>query len=254
MVRITVLVLSFILVDVASAEIRETKRMTEALSLARPGDVVVLDIDNTTLEPNQSLVSDQWYAHTVDQLVKSGLSRDEAIDRAIARVIRVQPKTKVHPVESDTPALIQWVQARGISVYFLTARPLELKEVSLRQLNSVGVYPRGGGVEFSKGNEVELYNGILLVGPRNNKGLVLAQFFKEKGIKHRQVIFVDDKEGHVKNMEAIFASNGIANLNFRYGAADEKVKAFRPEIADVQWAHFEKTGEILSDDEADRLL
>lgn len=238
----------------ASAEIHETKFMSEALSQARPGDIVVLDIDNTTLEPNQSLASDQWYGYTVEQYQRGGFSPDESIDRAIARVLQVQPKTGVHPVELDTPGLIRDLQKRGIAVYFLTARPTELKETTLRQLNSIGIQPNSGGLKFTNDKEIELYHGVLLVGPRNNKGRILAQFLDEKALKPNKLIFVDDKEHHVKNMEAVLSQRGIVNLNYRYGAADEKVKSFRPQITDIQWSHFEKTGMILSDEEAESLM
>ena len=64
------------------------------------------------------------------------------------------------------------------------------------------------------------------------------------------VVFIDDKSKHTASVNTAIDGLGIEDFEFRYGAADEKVKAFDPALAEVELCYFEKTGVILSDDEA----
>lgn len=234
----------------AFADIREVQSMKEALAIVTTGDVVVFDIDNTISEPAQTLGSDQWYSYLVDKYKKSGLSEDQAIDQAIQEWIEVQLFTKARPVEAVTPGLIAGLQARNVMTIALTARPVELKDSTVDQLKSIDVNFQSYGLNFSDAIDVQLYKGVLFVGPKRNKGLVLEKFFEAVKVKPKRLIFVDDKVKHVKNMEEVFAKKGFANINFRYGAADATVAAFQSELADYQWSFFQDTGGLLSDEDA----
>lgn len=232
-----------LLAQTSFAEIREIKKMSEAFREVASSDLLVLDIDNTILEPKQTLGSDQWFSY---------LAGKTSVDAAIPVWEDVQNLTKVHAVESDTPALIRQAQQRGVVVLALTARPVSLKRETFRQLKSLGVRLANPAEDYSDGESVQLYNGVLFVGPHNNKGLVLAKFLEAVGRNPSRLIFVDDKLKHVKNMDAVFSK--IANINFRYGAADERVNSFSPAIANKQWELFENEGVLVSDDEAKKLL
>lgn len=240
---------------VASAEIRETNFMSDALSNVKSGDVVVVDIDNTILEPVQTLGSDQWYGYVVEKYKESGMDESQAIDHAISDWVQVQKVTDVRKLEKLTPSLIKRVQAKNIMIIALTARPTSLSDTTWRQLISAGIQFKNYGYSYKDGSDIDFQNGILFVGPRNNKGIVLSKFFEQLKIKPQRLIFVDDKEKHVKNMEAVFAKSGLVNINFRYGAADERVKSFWSDLADVQWDYFQKhSGALLTDAEAEKLL
>jgi hypothetical protein len=236
----------------SAAEIRQTSNMAEAFREVQPTDVLVLDIDNTILEPVQTLGSDQWFGHTVTNYVKSGLSEKLAVDSAIEDWQQVQNATAVKAIERTTPFLIRQAQERGTVVFALTARPLSLKHSSIRQLRSLGVSLKNPVSKYSEGDSVELFQGVLFVGPHNNKGQVLAKFFESQKLRPSRLIFVDDKEKHVKNMDAVFTE--IPNVNFRYGAADATVKSFSSDIANLQWSYFLDRNYLLSDAEAKALL
>ncbi len=234
---------------IASAEVREILSIKKALSVVTGGDIVVLDIDNTILRPMQTLGSDQWYGYLVNKYKQSGLSDDHAIHKAIREWLQVQLVTAVQPVEKVTPPLIEAIQAKGIMVIALTARPIDLKFTSADQLSSIEVHFRDYNLSYNDGQEVEFYRGILFVGPKNNKGVVLNQFFKAHNLTAKRLIFVDDKERHVRNMDSVFTPIGITNINFRYGGADAQVKSFNPRISEVQWSHFQCADRDLWTDE-----
>ena len=232
------------------AVVKESNSMKESLSDVREGDLVVFDIDNTLIEPVQTLGTDQWYDYLVRKYKSSGLDENQAINKAIEEWTAAQKQTRVRPVESNTPSVIQTLLKRKIPVLALTARPTSLKNTSMIQLKSVGISIPESNLSLPPGSDVQTLNGIIFVGPKNNKGVVLAQILKLNGINPQRLIFVDDKEKHVRNMDAALAHFSFENINYRYGAADAHVHSFNPEIADIQQAHFKSTNTILSDEAA----
>lgn len=238
----------------AFAEIKETKFISEAFSEIIQGDVIVLDIDNTILGPTQTLGSDQWFGYNVGKFINSGESENQAIDHAISNWMLVQNVTRVSTIEKITPSLILMAQKKNVMVFALTARPIELGNTTINQLRSLGVRFKNNGISYSDGNSVEFNNGILFVGPKNNKGVVLSQFFRKLNIQPNRLIFIDDKEKHVKNMEEVFAKSGLNNINFRYGATDQKVKSFRSDVAEVEWEYFKNFGVLITDEVAEQII
>lgn len=228
---------------IALAEIRESFSILDVAKEARPGDVVVFDIDNTILEPTQTLGSVQWY----DDLIQEKVPEHQAL----AKFTLVQRKTSTRLVDPHTAKAIGWFQAKNIPVFALTARPIELAEVSPRQLLKSGVdlsVTAPSDLQLPV-NDVVYHRGVLSVGAQNNKGVVLRETLKLNRIQPRRVLFIDDKANHVANMEKALQGEFI-NINFRFGVADARVRSFNRNIAKTQWAHFVKTNEILSDEEA----
>jgi FMN phosphatase YigB (HAD superfamily) len=214
----------------ASARIIETNAMEEILPHITKKTWVVFDLDNTVMEPTQTLGSDQWF----DYLVK----QTGSVEQAIELWESVQAHTRMQPVEEGTPILIQRLQARGYKVFALTARPQSLNSVTVKQLASLGV-------RFSK---------IVSIGPTSNKGDTLLNELSQAEVLPPRVVFVDDKQKHVKNVEEALDTAGIDNIEFRYGAADPKVRAFNAKIAAIQLRHFQNTGIIISDSQARAIL
>jgi len=208
--------------------------MRLALSSLSPDDLVVFDLDNTVLEPKQTLGSDQWWGALVQKNLASGMNEDQAIDAAITDWMKVQKETKVQAVEMDTPSLISNLQKKMIPSFALTARPQEVKNITLLQLRSLKI-------QFSK---------VIFLGPKQSKGEVLAEFVKRMSKKPRRIIFIDDKVKHVQSVENAFKKSNITNINYRYGAADPKVKNYNQRIADIEWSYFIHYGILLTDQQA----
>jgi hypothetical protein len=220
----------------AQAELREAANIAEALSDVRAGDLVVFDIDNTILEPVQTLGSDQWFEYRVGIHKSQGESDEQAIRGAIVEWLPVQKATSVQLVEDSTAERIKVLQDKGITVLALTARPDELRPATLSQLESVGV-------------NIE----VILFAFGKNKGQVLREYLQTIGLVPERLLFVDDKPKNVNNMDAEFLQDDFKNINFRYGAADSKVRAFSSKIAEAQWFYFQEYGEFISDAQAERL-
>jgi len=257
--RLSALVLAFAAVP-TFADVVEIRSMTEApFHVLGASDVAVFDLDNTIIEPLQSLGSDQWGSYQGKRFREMGFPDARATEASVAMFAEVQVKSSVRLVEPDTARIIRELQDRGVTVLGLTARPLVIVDRTLAQLASVGVNldrrPVASGDFF-----VDVYRtarfkgGVLFVG-ENNKGEMLKAIYSQLGRDLPPVVkFFDDKRYHVENMDAALSGTGVRHTSYRYGAADPRVKSFDPVLGDYQWGVFKATGQILSDEEArDRL-
>jgi hypothetical protein len=238
----------------AAAEIRESTSVAPVDALATPGTLVVFDIDNTLIEPTVTLGSDQWFYWYVAELEAGGRSSREAIDLANDVWNRVQPAIAVRPVEAMTPQLIRGIQARGLRVVALTARSHDAAAVTETQLTSAGyslsTSAFGPGRRVIGDDPTMVYDdGVLYVGEHASKGDALLRLLAGEGLSPERVVFVDDKEKHVRTVDAALSSSKIPVIAIRYGAADARVAAFDPAVAAVQ---FRLWSSVLSDEEAAR--
>lgn len=261
---VALLVVGHLFAVAGQAEIREIKKMSQIVPEVDAETLLVFDIDNTIAKPAQSLGSDQWYEHLVAvstrENIAKGMTKEEAeskaIDSALEHWEKVQRVTRASLVEAETAAIISQAQAAGTVVMALTARPISLAEATAAQLGAIGVSmkgrpPKGGEVEVKLEHPAKLVDGILFVGPKNNKGRALGEIIAQLGLKPKNVVFVDDKPRHVKNVDGVMKEKKIPCVAFRYGAADAIVAAFNPKLTDVEWKYF---GAILSDEAAQTLL
>jgi FMN phosphatase YigB (HAD superfamily) len=237
----------------AQAKVIEMNKMEKVVALADQDTLLVFDLDNTIIEQDQMLGTIQWYYYMLDKLTSEGNSKEQAVETADRLWTEINRKSGVHSVEINTPALVRMAQDDNIKVLGLTARAPEDIDISLGQLNSIGV-------DFSrhpvyakrlifkrKFKSATYYQGILFVG-YYNKGMVLNYFLDRVKYTPKKVVFVDDKLKNVRNVDQALKERGIECLCIRYGAADRKVKAFKPSVADVQLNYF---GKILSDEAAE---
>jgi phosphoglycolate phosphatase-like HAD superfamily hydrolase len=224
------------------AEIRETQRMAEALADVRPGDLVVVDLDNTLIRPSTGLGSDEWFYHLEARIAeRDGLPPEQAADRAMEIWNAVQSEIQVRPVEATAPRLLRSLQARGVRILGLTARTHDIAEVTRRQLASVGIdlgpsRPRRMPWSVQLRDVARYHDGILFVGEHNDKGEVLAAFLQQMGRAPARVLFVDDRIKHVRAVDGALAQHGVPCTAFRYGAADEIVAGFDAAAADLEYA------------------
>ena len=247
---------SLALGQLSYAEIRQITNMSEIRPEIDTHTLVIFDIDNTILEPVQTLGSDQWYGSLVKENLELGLTEDAAIDAAIHLWVDVQNKTKVKAVEASTPALIEELQKAGIQVMALTSRPLNLIDATVKQLQSLGVdLSKTSGLaddlEIPAADKTKTKAGIIFVGPKNNKGLVLGKYIESLTDKPRKIVFSDDKQKHVTNVETALSPLNIPYVGFRYGAADAEVASFNKDISNLQLKYFLN---ILSNEEAEKML
>lgn len=241
------------------AKVIQTATMADALKDATTTTLVILDIDNTILTPNQMVGSDAWFDHLFATLKEQGkLTEGQAEAAASAIWGEVQARTAVRPVEAITPDLIAKLQAQGTIVMALTARPLTLTRTTLIQLKGVGINLMMNPVSKALVDvRVSLptrpkpvlarYNSGVLFANGADKGKLLVAFLKQQKLKPSSIIFVDDKQYNADNVERALVAAHINHAVYRYSAADAIVKTFNGETADLQYFFMQH---ILSDADA----
>lgn len=259
--KMTVMLLIIGLMIHAKAEVIETKQYIDVLKYVTADTLVVTDLDNTVIEPVQTLGSDQWGEAMGKKLIAAGFEKAHAVEMHVSMFALVQQYTQVKTVESDTARILNDLKSMNIPVLGLTARPVYIVDRTLDLVKSVNLNLTGldevaDVVKRDQNpNEIVYKSGVVFVGPMNNKGLVLKSIVDQlKQTNFKRIVFIDDKVHHAVNVDQAFENSGIEVKSLRYGAADVKVHSYNAPLADFEWSHFLNTGIILSDKEASALM
>lgn len=219
--------------------------------------LIVCDIDNTLLRAGQQLGSVAWGDHTMAELVRKGISIQDAEEIEGILWKAVQPFVKVQSVDPETPMILENIQNKGFLIFGLTARCPDEAGYTIKQLISIGIHLEKLKTQFtfeSLNNEIKkpLYtHGILFGTPYNKKSQILFNFLDENRIYPECMIFIDDKLSHVEDLSMACLERNIPFFGIRFSGADECVKAFNPQIADIQWKLFPT---LISDKQAEKML
>lgn len=244
-----------------AAEIFETSSFSSLLTHLETGSsekvLVICDIDNTLLRSSHALGSVAWADFLIDSLQQKGISTLEAqmIENILWRA--VQPHIKVECIDQDTPKILKTIQERNIPMIALTARAPEEQHYTFDQLTSVGIdfspiHQTALVSPLNRDSERILFErGVMFCTPFKRKSDVLFAFLENFWDLPRKIIFVDDKWGHVEDLERECRLRGIDYTGIRFGGADGHVEKFNPHLAAVQWGAFPL---ILSDEEAEQIL
>lgn len=219
--------------------------------------LIVCDIDNTLLRATQHLGSVAWGDHTIAELVAKGISSEDAEEIENILWKTVQPLVKVQNVDPETPLILESIQNKGFLIFGLTARCPNEADYTIKQLLSVGINlgklkPQYTFECLSKEVKRPLYTqGILFGTPFNKKSQILFKFLDENKVFPECIIFIDDKLSHVEDLSKACHERNISFFGIRFSGADEHVKAFNHEIADLQWTLFPAP---VSDTQAEKIL
>lgn len=211
-------------------QVKTVDSLAQVVPFLNNKTLLVVDIDNTLLEPTQSLGSDQWYRYLLRRYRERGLTAPAAQERAIAVWNRVQDRIKVRPVEPDAPRLLRTQQDRGVYILGLTARSLAIAPRTLKQLESIGI--QLGRRPFPPRGHRLYRHGILFAGEGNDKGALLVGFLR--GRRPARVVFVDDRQENVDGVARALGRAAIPAIVFRYAAVDGRVRAFEADLADPE--------------------
>lgn len=236
-------------------EINEVLHFEELKKYVTPDTLVILDIDNTLIEPVQTLGSDQWFYHQFEGYVNAGMSKSKALEKALAEWTAVQSITKVKTIETNIAAIVRTMQEEGFQMMGLTTRGLGLATRTIEQLQTVSIdlyvnSPCSDDHYFMNGQGILFRKGILFTAG-TDKGKTLSKFLALIDVQPKRIVFINDKATHIAEVERMASEQGIPFLGLRYGFTDEKVNHFNKAIADIQFGAF---GHIISDEAAEKIL
>ena len=244
-------------VAMGQSAIHEIFRLESVLDAVKPNCIVLLDLDNTVFESSTMLGSDQWFDGVVEKLIRSGLDGESARVMAQTSADVISDHIVATSVESTTANTITQLQQQLCIVIGHTARRSHMIDATLRHLDEVGVnfkksYPliwRNG--EF--GPNMQFADGVIFANAQD-KGLVLEKFLGYRRYRPASVIMVDDRMHNLEKVGRSAQTLRLPYTGFHYRAADAKVHAFVPAVAELQWQQLLTSRRALSDAEAiDRL-
>jgi len=242
------------------SEILETNRLNSIFRHVKPTTLICLDLDNTTMEAAQEMGSNQWFEAQIPHYKDLGCSPEEALHLALNDWFSVVFVTKQNAVERRTARIIRELQDKRFHVMGLTTRSTPLDFATKRQLADIHIdltraAPTAQKIIFLNPREVMFEHGILFTSA-THKGRALFQFLdriKEEfpTEKIQEVLFINDKESDLKQVQETCKEHGMSFKGLRYGATDYRVKNLQKDVAAVQWERFSN---ILSNEEARQLL
>lgn len=201
-----------------------------------PHTLLVFDIDNTLIKPQGWIGGSGWFEHLLHAKVAAGMAQQEAYASVVELCAQLQPYLTWLPVEQETVATVQQFQKLGAQVLAMTGRGPEQAEITLMQLQSIGLsfahscppvtlidswYTVQEGVVFSSFYE---------------KGKVLIDFLSKISAPISTVICVDDMLRNIQSIERELAKKrpDIAFVGVQYTYLDTVIAAFNPEAAEEE--------------------
>lgn len=237
------------------AEIIEVNEINQLKTYAKPGRLIIFDIDNTLMETAQFLGSDTWFHHRIGFHKQAGMNANDALEKALSEWMAVQNVTDVVLVEDEAEEIVRGLQENGYTVMGLTTRGLGLCMRTIEQLNRLSVDlsktpPSHREIHFMNPIGVLFRKGILFTAG-THKGQALFKLLDQVDYQPKEIVFINDKASHLRQVEITCEQRGIPFIGLRYGYLDPKLKRYDDTIADVQFKRF---GRILSNEEASKRL
>jgi hypothetical protein len=196
--------------------------------------LIVLDIDNTLLTSTTALGGDIWYQWQRGKLdIKP--TADQEVDclfeDAIGLLYELNPMTLTDTI---IPDLISDWQSQGITTFALTSRSPKYRAATERELSrqsiafsKTGLRPKGEELpvyRYVLERELSYMNGIMMTSGMN-KGDMLKHLILKTGTTFKSIVFVDDSEKNVQNLEQAFTSEQTDLTIFYYTKIVEDRKA-----------------------------
>ncbi len=237
----------------AASSIVETPHFNDLRLYVDADTLILLDIDDTLLIPEQTLGSDVWFQYQYQ------LNEDKAdpLDATLAQWEAIRHLSRMKTVEKDTAAVVSDLQNEKYCIMGLTTQGLALATRTVQQLLENGIdliktAPSQEDIYLMNERGVLYRHGILFTSG-TPKGPALEKLLKATDLHPKKIVFINDKKSHLLDVAKSAQKLNIEFIGLRYSCSDERVAHFSPEIADVQF-QYSTFSHLLSDEEAQNLL
>ncbi len=230
---------TFFMPFVAEAKIIETATVIDIVPFIDSDTWVLVDLDNTTFEGKQALGHTEWFYDNARALMKNGMTLEEATRECYPEWIEVQKICPVKAIEAAfIPALVL-LQQQGIIVMGLTHRQPSIADSTIRQVKSLGLSfsdsaPDAATLVVPSETPTIYDQGILFTGEYNKKGEIFVRFLYLINQMPKKIVFIDDKRGHVEDVESAVKDLGIEYTGVHYTAIENAEMVYYPDIARLQ--------------------
>ncbi len=203
-------------------EIIEINFFDEIFNHLPPNALVLVDIDNTILEPDNldQRGSDQWFTH----LLKTYAPVD-AVNHYCSTVLAC-PMRLVEPrlaeIFEEIKKITPWIF--GFTMRSLVLAPCTIETIQSKGLIFTKLYKNQGFMIDNK-YPVLLYEGIIFC-QGNKNGITLFTVLEEWGLLPHTIVMIDDKISYLELIDHVCATRGITFIGLHYKYLEAKVKSF----------------------------
>jgi len=230
------------------SEIIEVEGFRELEKVADHEMLVLIDLDNTLVEPKSSYGGTLWFDHQVNRLLEKGVPINDALAEVNARWLAAQNRVSVKTRDKEASTIIRRLQRKNCTVLALTHRCPECRFATMRQLEDLQVdfsitSPIAEELILDYPHSPRLFEGVIFVHDANEKGAVLKKLMKQLDWKPKKIVFIDDKWNNLLSVDRELSTYGCETHCLHL--LDRRTEKFDPQLADLQ----EYVGvRILSDD------
>lgn len=225
--------------DVAN-KVEELNRQYNASEI-----LIVLDIDNTILTSSSDLGGDIWYQWQRGKLPIKPTTEQKVpclFEDAIGLLYELNP---MEITEAAVPGLINTWQEQGISLFALTSRAPKYRAPTERELKRNGIDLTRTALR-AKGEDLPVYRTFLeremsymrgvMMTTGMDKGEMLQYILAKTQRNYKAIVFVDDSEKNIHNMEQAFKEVSMDMHIFHYLKIEEDRKLINggPILTQVQ--------------------
>jgi FMN phosphatase YigB (HAD superfamily) len=241
--------MSLFVFQTAQGAIHTAERVANVAALFHAGDMVIFDLDNTVFVSHHTFGSDRWFDREMRRHMAQGSTREEAIVMAQQTADAASIYTLHSPVEDEVKEMIDELQARGVTVFALTARRPVQAEETFRALNTVGVSFEATHPVLSATFDDHYEKGVLFAAARP-KGPILLKFLKAIGAQPSMVVFIDDRMENVQSVLNELEAANIQSAGIHYSAHESILIPYREDVVELQRQAFLAGERIPTDSEA----
>lgn len=237
-----------------SGAIYEIKHFDEIETYVDKDTLLLLDIDDTLLSPCQMLGGDQWFRHRLEKHLEEHMNFTKALELAVAEWVAVRHMTQMELVEEGINTSLKRLQKRGFFVMGLTAQGCALSHRTVEHLRHHDIdlsiaSPLTTPYYYEDQDQGILFRKGILFTSGTPKGRALIHLLEHFSWQPKKIVFVDDRESNLVDVEQAALDKTIDFIGLRYGYADGRKEQFDPSLADIQLKH-SLFHSILSDEEA----
>lgn len=224
--------------------------MKNILDIQNKNTLVILDLDDTTMRARTWLASEAYYHHMIDERLLNHWDEKSAtidVNRFYNQFQLASPQAVLADDSFHIGETIQALMKRGVKVIALTARESSICDITLEQLDNLGIWFSQdvlGSAEFIHDNHpIKVQNGVIYAG-NLNKGHCLAAIEDHTPLSlndYESTHFVDDRFSNCQAVDAYLKTRGLSYQVHHYPFVSEQYVFNQTalKIADYQARHFD---------------
>lgn len=208
-----------------SSTIHTITSIKQVMDYVLDGALIFFDLDNTLVAPLGDFGSEHWEKKLIEELMKIGLTKFEALERASLIWQSAQFAIQLRPLENDSLSLLNHLAQMGYRSMGLTSRSLDLISPTHRQLEEIDLSffdPIGQELILDKGQ----YSKGIIFCNACNKGKMVSRFLHQTHFP-KQIIAIDDRLEHLQDIQQALSDLSIPFIGLRHAYCDQIMSEFK---------------------------